>query len=89
MKVRLKGPFNQTWVDVETLSTTLGTLLDELSAEVKATTLEFFDRRNNYVYPDCDIYLNGQPYSVLADGLDTRLNDKDKVEITMIILTGG
>jgi len=89
MKIRLKGPFNQTWIDAETLSTTLGTLLNELSAKVKATNIEFFDRRNSNVYPDCDIYLNGQPYSVLADGLDTRLNDGDKVEILMIILTGG
>lgn len=89
MKIRLKGPFNQTWIDVETLSTTLGALLNELSADVKVTTIEFFDRRKSEVYPDCDIHLNGQPYSVLADGLDSKLNDGDKVEIIMIILSGG
>jgi molybdopterin converting factor small subunit len=88
MKIRLKGPFNQTWIDVETPSTTLGALLSELSEEEKAP-VEFFDRDNNKVYPDCDITVNGQPYSVFPDGLNTRLNNNDKVEINLIILTGG
>ena len=89
MKIRLKAPFNPAWIDVETQSAMLDAVLNELSANVKLTTIEFFDRKSGEVYPDCDIYLNGQPYSALADGLDTRLEDGDEIEIIMIILSGG
>lgn len=89
MKVSLKSSFNLNETDLETESATLGALLDELSKNHKLTQIEFFDTENWEVYPDCEVLVNGQSYQVLADGLDTKLKDDDKVEITLFTLAGG
>ncbi len=89
MKITLKSTFNLNEVDIETQSTTLRALLDELSRNTMLTNVQFFDRGSGEVYPDCDVHVNGQPYGALADGLDAKLKDGDKVEIIIFTLTGG
>ena len=87
MKITLKSTFNLNETAIETQSATLGALLDELSRNNMLT--EFFDCVIGEVYPDCDVHLNGQGYGALADGLDTRLKEGDKVEIIIFTLAGG
>lgn len=89
MKISLKSSFNLNEIDLETESATLGALLDELSKNHKLTQIEFFDTEKWEVYPDCEVLVNGRPYQVLADGLDTKLKDGDKVEIILLTLAGG
>jgi hypothetical protein len=89
MKIKLKGPFNQSWIDVNTSSARLSDFLSEISADKKAFPMEFFNRHKNQVTADCEIYLNGKSYSALADGLDSKLNEGDEIEIIIIIMTGG
>ena len=89
MKITVKSSFNLNEIDLETQSTTLGALLDELSNNYKLAKAEFFDSERREVYPDCEVLVNGQSFQVLTDGLDTKLKDGDKVEIYLIMLPGG
>ena len=103
MKTIVKLKFGLKDIDFETQSATLGALLHEISSNIRATNfklngkrskevlpnIDFFDAESGEVYPDCLVLLNGQTYDVLADGLDTKLVDGDKVEIYPIMLAGG
>ena len=89
MRIILKSTFNLSEVEVETQSATLGAFLAEVSGNSSLTNVQFFDLGTSELYPDCDIQVNGQPYTTLADGLDTRLKDGDKVEIILFMLAGG
>ncbi len=89
MKITVKSSFNLSETDLETQSTTLGALLDELSNNYKLMKVEFFDSERREVYPDYEVLVNERLYQVLPDGLDTKLRDGDKVEIIMFILAGG
>ncbi len=89
MKITVKSSFNLNETDLETQSTTLGALLDELSNNYKLTKAEFFDSESGELYPDYEVLVNGQSFQVLTDGLDTKLKDGDKVEIYLIMLPGG
>lgn len=89
MKIILKSTFTLNEIAIETQSTTLGALLDELSRNNITSNVQFFDATNGEVYPDCDVAVNGQSYRTLASGLDTRLKDGDRVEIVMFTLVGG
>jgi molybdopterin converting factor small subunit len=89
VKIILKSTFNLNEIEVETQSATLGALMSELSGNGMLTNVQFFDRGGDEVYPDCDVEVNGQSYMVLADGLNTKLNDGDKVEIILFTLAGG
>lgn len=89
VKITLKSTFNLTETELETASVTLRALLDELSNDNKLTEIEFFDRESGEPYPDCEVFVNGQPHRLLAHGLDTRLEDGDEVEIILLTLTGG
>lgn len=89
MKIIFKSTFNQEETELETESTTLGALLDELSSKYRTTQVEFFDSETREVYPDWQVFLNGQPYGALADGLDTKLKDNDKVELFVFTMAGG
>ena len=86
MKITLKSSFNLNDTELETQSTTLGALLDELQNNKK---FEIFDSERKEVYPDCDVLVNGESYQVLADSLDTKLKDGDKVEIIMFMFMLG
>lgn len=89
MKITVKSSFDLNETELETQSTTLGALLEELSSNYRLTGSEFFDSERKEVYPDCAVFVNGQPYQALTDGLDTELKDGDKVEIYLIMLAGG
>ncbi len=89
MKIVLKSSFNLNETEFETQSTTLGALLDELQSSNTLMNVEFFDSSLKELYPDCDVLVNGQSYQVLSDGLNTRLNDCDRVEIIMFMWVGG
>ena len=89
MKIALKSTFNMIETDLETQSATLGALLDELSNNYEPKKMKFFDSESGEVYPDCEVLVNGQSYRRLADGLDTKLKNGDKIEIIIIPLAGG
>ena len=90
MRVTVKFSFNPNETYLETRSTTLGALLDELSNSYKVKEVEFFDRDRREVHFDCDVLVNGQSYQVLGDGLDTKLREGDRVEIIkLVVLQGG
>ena len=90
MKITVKFSFNLNQTQLETQSTTLGALLDELSNNYKVKEVEFFDSDRKEVCFDSDVLLNGQSYQVLSDGVDTKLRDGDKVEIIkLVVLQGG
>lgn len=89
MKITLKSSFNLNEIELETQSATLAALLDELSSNHKLTKIEFFDSESGELYPDCEVLVNGQSYQLLADGLDTKLKDGDKIEIIIFTLAGG
>jgi len=89
MKIGLKSTFNQSLTKFETQSTTLGALLKELSNNYQLSKVQFFDCERCELYPDCDVKVNGQSYSSLANGLDTRLKDGDEVEIILVTIAGG
>jgi ThiS family. len=63
--------------------------LDELSIDYGLTKIEFFNSGSGEVYPDCEVLVNGHSHRLLADGLDTKLKDGDKIEIMIIVLPGG
>jgi len=90
VKIIVKFSFNPKEIELETQSTTLGALLDELSNNYKVKEVEFFDSDRREVCFDCDMLLNGHSYQVLIDGLDTKLRDGDRVEIIkLVVLQGG
>lgn len=89
MKIIVKSSFNLKETELETQSTSLGALLDELSNHYRLTKFPFFDSKSREVYSYCEVLVNGQSYQVLADGLDTRLEDGNRVEIIMFALGGG
>jgi len=86
VKISLKSNLNLDEVDLETQSTTLGALLDELETSKKFAV---FDSQRKEISSDCDVLLNGKSFQVLPDGLDTELRDGDKVEITMFMFMLG
>ena len=89
MKLALKSSFNLSETDLETQCATLGDLLEDLSSNHRLTKIEFFDGESREIYPDCEAFVNGQSYQLLADGLDTELKDGDKIEIVIFTLAGG
>jgi molybdopterin converting factor small subunit len=86
MKITLKSIFEPNEIELDTQSTTLGALLDELSQNHKITTSQFFDSELKEVYSDCELAINGRDP---IDGLDTELKDGDQIEVYIIIAGGG
>ncbi len=89
MRIGVKSNFELNQTDFETQSATLGDLLDELSEKSEPLKTEFFDCERREIYPDCEVVVNGQEFGALADGLNTKLEDDDTVEIYLIIMAGG
>jgi|GEM_PF-1231730 len=88
----VKLHFGLTQLDFEMDGSTLRDLLHELSTNIKTTKyprVDIFDSETGEVYPDCLILVNGQPYDLLNNGLDTKLSNGDKVEVYPIMLAGG
>lgn len=84
VKIQVKSGYHLNWVEMETQSTTLTDLLFELSN--KMTDIWFYDKEKRQYEPNCDVFLNGQAYTDLADQLNTKLKDGDKVEVYVIPL---
>ena len=91
MKVTVISSFNPNRTEIETQSTTLDSLLDELSKKYKPADVDdFYDTESGEVYPDCDVIINGKSYRIIPDGLNTKLQDGDKLEIIHLFkLVGG
>jgi molybdopterin converting factor small subunit len=86
MKITIKSIFDPKETELDTQSATLGALLDELSNNQMATTAQFYDSKLGEIYSDCQVVVNGQS---LTDGLNTRLKDGDRVEIYIVMRSGG
>ena len=86
MKITVKTVFDTDAAELDTQSTTLGALLDELDSNQRVKTAQFFNGELREIYSDCEVLVNGQ---ALTDGLNTKLNDGDRVEIYVIIAGGG
>lgn len=86
MKITVKSIFEPSEIELDTQSTTLGALLDELSDNKTVKTTQFFDSRLREIYSDCEVAINKH---AVTDGLDTKLKDGDKIEIYLVMLGGG
>jgi len=86
VKITVKSIFDPNETELDTQSTTLGALLDELSNNQKVATVQFFDRERREIYSHCEVVVNGR---ILTDGLDTKLKEGDRVEIYVIMPDGG
>jgi molybdopterin converting factor small subunit len=90
MRITVKSIFDPNETELDTQSTTLGALFDELSSDnYRLIVAEFFDSEHREIYPYCEVVVNGQTYQALTDGLDTKLKDGDRVEIYVIMPDGG
>lgn len=89
MKIAIKSNFGLYKTDFETQSTTLGDLLAELSRDNNPLQTHFFDPEKREINPRCILVLNDQKFEVLADGLNTKLKDGDKIEIFLNVVRGG
>jgi len=86
MKIKVKTNFcGEPEFDVEV--PTLRKVLVELSKMMKSPTLN----PSNWGQPlgDFKVYLNGVEYENLRHGIDTEMNDADKIEVNLVILAGG
>ena len=79
MKIQLISSFNSSESELETQSSTLGGLLLELSKKYPGE--RFYNKEREEVNFEFFVELNGQLHDTLADELDTKLKDGDKVEI--------
>ena len=86
MKITVKSIFDPNETELDTQSTTLGALLNELSNNQGVATVQFYDSQLGEIHSDCEVLVNGQ---ALTDGLNTKLNDGDRVEIYIIMRSGG
>ena len=79
MKIQLISSFDSNESELETRSSTLGDLLLELSK--KYPRERFYNKEREEVNFEFFVELNGQLHETLANELDTKLKDGDKVEI--------
>jgi molybdopterin converting factor small subunit len=86
MKIMVKSIFEPNEIELDTRSTTLGALLDELSHSHKITTAQFFDSRLREIYSNYKVVING---NAMNDGLNTELKDGDRIEVYMIMRGDG
>jgi hypothetical protein len=101
--LRLREAFRQgTWRNnlmiVKTKTNFAGEVVSELtSPTLKKVLIGLSDKvsfpicspEDENVQGDFKVYLNGVEYENLAGGINTPLNEGDKVEVAMVILAGG
>lgn len=86
MKIKVKTNFcGEPEFDVE--MPTLRKVLLGLSKMIKSPILNPGNRGEHL--GDFKVYLNSVEYENLPHGIDTELNDGDKVEVDLVILAGG
>ncbi|MFC1995279.1 MoaD/ThiS family protein [Chloroflexota bacterium] len=88
MNITVKANFGVTERQLNTQSTTLGQLLDELSTEYGGST-GIADIKSKDVNHYFLVLLNGQTWNVLANGLDTELKEGDTVAVWGTFLLAG
>ncbi len=73
-------------IETEIDGDTLRALLVELSAQYKAANVDFqpINPKTNDLDFDYDVFINGENYVALADGLDAKLKDDDTVKVKML-----
>jgi hypothetical protein len=72
--------------ELEIGNPTLRKILLELS---KRTKFSIFNPVTNEILGEFKVYLNGVEYDDFSHGLDTELREEDKVEVTLVVLSGG
>ena len=85
MMVKVKTNFlGQPELEVE--NPTLRKILLELSNRTKSS---IFNPVSNQIHGEFKVYLNGVEYEDPSHGFDTELKEGDKVEVTLVVLSGG
>ena len=85
MEVKLKTNFfGQPEFKIE--NPTLRKILLELSNRTK---FSIFNPISNEIHGEFKVYLNGVEYEDLSHGIDAELREGDKVEVTLVVLSGG
>ena len=75
-------------VELDDDNATLKNLLTELSENAE-NGINFLDRVSGGISGPFIIRLNGEIHHFLPQGLDTRLQDGDRVEVTRAVVGGG
>jgi len=76
--------FGQPELEIE--NPTLRKVLIELSNRTK---FSIFNPVRNEIHGEFKVYLNGVEYEDSSHGIDIELKDGDKVEVTLVVLSGG
>ena len=85
MAVKVKTNFlGQPELEIE--NPTLRKVLLELSNRTK---FSIFNPVSNEIHGEFKVYLNGVEYEDLSHGIDAELREGDKVEVTLVVLSGG
>ena len=85
MMVKVKTNFlGQPELDIE--NPTLKEILLELSKRINVSIV---DPVNDEIRGDFKVYVNGVEQEGLGYGIDTKIEDKDEVEVTLVVLSGG
>ncbi len=72
--------------ELEMGNPTLRKILLELSNKTK---FSIFDPVSNQIHGEFKVYLNGVEQEDTSHGIDTDLKEGDKVEVTLVVLSGG
>lgn len=88
MKITVLSDFAPPERQLETQSTTLSDFLEELSSEF-GMSVGILGSTYREVNPNLFVTLNGQLCSALIDGINTKLQDGDRVAVYGTYLTGG
>lgn len=89
MKIVLQSSLNLKETVLETQSTTVRALFDEVLKNRSLPGMElYYDGQRGRMYPGCALLVNERLLYSLADGLETRLNDGDKIDI-IVVFVGG
>jgi len=85
MAVKVKTNFlGQPELEIE--NPTLRKVLLELSNRTK---FSIFNPISNEIHGEFKVYLNGVELEDLSHGIDAELRAEDKVEVTLVVLSGG
>lgn len=88
MKITVLSDFTPPIREVETKSATLGAFLKELAKEL-GTSVGFVETVCEEAYPHISVTLNGELWSILTEGMKTRLKDGDRVAVHGTYLSAG
>ncbi len=85
----VNGIFEKGYIDMAGDETNLRHLIDELSRR-SGGSMEIISPKTREINPeDFSISLNGMEYPFLPQRLDTRLKERDVVDVMITVLGGG